>query len=388
MRVLYLNPFSQQVSGPDESLLSLLGAIIPLGIEAHVALPRPGPSVARYEALGVKVHYLPLTFLKRRMRIIEALSLPFRLIRGALAVARLVKRERIHLIHTNMEVVLDGSVASRFLRVPHVLHYRGNTQDSPKIVFDLLTRFWTLTSERIICISKATAGIFERRGLGGTVLALHNPVELDRFRVAVRSDEVRRQFGASEGDLLVGTIGRVHPRKDVATFLHACALALREVPRLKAVVVGGAEAPEEIRYEAELRALASQLGIEDRVTWAGARRDVPEVLKALDIFLLCSRHEGFGRVVAEAMAAGRPVIASREGAPIELIEEGRTGMLATPADPGAFAERIRALGHNPQLMARLGESGVTESGRFDSGAYAQRVQDEYVTLLALAAPRG
>ena len=248
------------MSGPDESLRTLLGALIPLGVEAHLVLPRPGPQVPRYEALGVKVHYAPLTILTRRVGL-QAALLPYRLARGTAAIARIVRREKIDLIHTNMEVVLDGAIASRLLRIPHVLHYRGNTNDDPKVVFDVLTRFWTRTAEKVFCISNATAEIFRKRGLGAKVETLYNPVDVEAFANAERSDEVRSELGAAPGELLVGTVGRIHPRKDVETFLRAAALVRTGHDNARFVVVGSAEAPEELEYEARLRSLASELGI-------------------------------------------------------------------------------------------------------------------------------
>ncbi len=373
MRVLYLNPFSQQVSGPDESLLTLLGALIPMGIEAHLVLPRPGPYVRRYEALGVRVHYAPLTILKRRPGL-GAVLLPFRLVRAVAAVARIARQERVDIIHTNMEVVLDGAIASRLLRVPHVLHYRGNTNDEPRFVFDILTRFWTATAEKVLTISHATAEIFRKRGLGAKIEVVYNPVDVDAFAKAERSDEVRRELGAGPSDVLVGTVGRIHPRKDVATFLHAAALVARVLSNYRFVVIGSAEAPEEVRYLAELEALAASLELGDRLVWAGARRDMPQVLKALDIFLLCSRHEGFGRVAAEAMAAGTPMVLSREGALPEVVASEGRGFLALPGDPQDFARRIAEMVGWPMNAAQFRDV------RFDSRVVADRILRAYAAL--------
>ena len=128
-----------------------------------------------------------------------------------------------------MEVVLDGSVASRLWRIPHVLHYRGNTLDQPRWAFDALTRFWAGTSYRVIAISEATAEIFRKRGLGARVTALHNPVDVEAYLRARRSDDVRQQLGAGPGDILLGTVGRIHPRKDLETFLRAAALLAETV---------------------------------------------------------------------------------------------------------------------------------------------------------------
>jgi glycosyltransferase involved in cell wall biosynthesis len=374
LRVLYLNPFSQEVSGPDESLRTLLAALIPLGVEAHLVLPRPGPQVSRYEALGVKVHYAPLTILSRRPGPGAAL-LPLRLARGAAAVARIARRERIDVVHTNMEVVLDGAVAAWLLRLPHVLHYRGNTNDDPKVVFDALTLFWTATAARVFCISSATAEIFRKRGLGEKVEVLYNPVDVEAFAGAARSDEVRRELGAGPADLLVGTVGRLHPRKDVATFLRAGASLARSRPDVRLAVVGSAEAPEEVCYARELRALAASLGIADRVIWAGARRDMPRVLKALDVFVLCSRNEGFGRVVAEAMVAGTPVVASDEGAMPELAALSRGAVaLAPPMDADGFAKA--ALGASP------GGPDPRVAGAFAARTAAEAVHRSYVAALS------
>ena len=95
-------------------------------------------------------------------------------------------------------------------------------------------------------------------------------------------------------------------------------------PRARFVVVGAPEGAAEEAYLSQLRATAASLGISDRLLFAGARRDMPAVFQALDVFVLSSRHEGFGRVVAEAMAAGIPSVVTREGALPELVTEGTT----------------------------------------------------------------
>ena len=144
------------------------------------------------------------------------------------------------LIHSNMEVVLDGGLAARLTGIPHVLHYRGNTVDEPKRVFDVLTRLWTTLSDQIFCISHRTAEIFVRRGLGRKVEALYDPIQVRAFAEAERSRSVRADLGASDGDLLVATVARLHPRKDIETFLRASAQVARAVPASRFAVVGAA----------------------------------------------------------------------------------------------------------------------------------------------------
>jgi glycosyltransferase involved in cell wall biosynthesis len=379
LRVLYLNPFSQEVSGPDESLRTLLRTLIPMGVEAHLVLPRPGPQVPWYEALGVKIHYAPLTILKRRPGLSAAL-LPLSLARGVSAIIRIARRERIDLIHTNMEVVLDGSVASRMLHLPHVLHYRGNTNDDPKVVFDVLTRFWSATAEKVFCISDATADLFRWRGLTAKVDTLYNPVDIEAFAEAERSDQVRQELGAHPSDLLIGTVGRIHPRKDVETFIRSAALVARDRADSRFVVVGTAEAPEEVAYEKRLRGLAAELGIGERLTWAGARRDMPRVMKALDVFALCSRKEGFGRVVAEAMAAEVPCIVTNDGALPEVLGNDSPRQYPAPGSSLGFATAILDLLNDGPYRASEASRGRARASTFAVGQVARAAFQTYLAL--------
>lgn len=382
MRVIYLNPFSQEVSGPDESLRSLLADLIPRGLEAHVVLPAPGPQVARYQALGAQVHFEPLAILRRNVSVATA-AYPGQLARSVWALRSLARRLDADLIHTNMEVVLDGGFAARSLGLPHVLHYRGNTLDRPKLVFDALTAFWTRTADRIFCISNATAEIFRRRGHDGRIEVLYNPVDLSRFRQGPPSAELRAALGAGPDELLIGTVGRIHPRKDLETFIRAAAQVSHQAPRARFVIVGAAEADVEIAYATQLESLVREVGLTGKVVFAGARRDIPDVLRALDIFVLTSRHEGFGRVVAEAMATARPIVVSDEGAPPELVERGRFGLCAAPQDPADFARQILDLLAGPERAAAMGAAAAAAAFQFEAGHIGSRVWERYQSLTTL-----
>jgi glycosyltransferase involved in cell wall biosynthesis len=381
MRILYLNPFSQEVSGPDESLRTLLGSLVPAGVEAHVVLPAPGPPVERYQAAGAQVHFAPLAPLRRSLGP-DAALFPFALGRGTAAVRRIARTVGAELIHTNMEVLLEGGLAARALRLPHVLHYRGNTLDSPKWVFDGLTALWTATADHVYCISHATAAVFERRGRGAKVEALYNPVDVRAFASAVRSEETRASLGCRPGQRLIATVGRLHPRKDLETFIRAAAQVASTHGDVHFAVVGVAEAPVEQDYQRRLLDLVRELSLGERLTFAGARRDMPAVMGALDLFVLTSRHEGFGRVVAEAMAAGRPIVVSDDGAPPEIVERGRYGLCARPGDPDDFARQIRRLLDDSAQAGALAGAARAAASRFDADVIAQRVLARYRALIA------
>jgi glycosyltransferase involved in cell wall biosynthesis len=150
------------------------------------------------------------------------------------------------------------------------------------------------------------------------------------------------------------------------------------------VVVGRAEAPIELDYETRLRALVQELSLQDHLTFAGARRDMPAVMAALDVFVLTSRHEGFGRVVAEAMAAARPVVVTGEGAPPELVDAERYGLVARAADAADFARQIlRQIDGSDATRERARQAGE-RAHTFDAAATARRV---HVLYERLAPPR-
>jgi len=112
--------------------------------------------------------------------------------------------------------------------------------------------------------------------------------------------------------------------------------------------------------ETELRSRATDLGISDKVIFTGARRDVPRLLKAMDVFVLPSVHEGFGFALLEAMISSLPVVASQVGGIPEVVENGRTGLLVPPADPHALAEAIVRLLSDDTLRLTMGRAGYDQ----------------------------
>lgn len=163
--------------------------------------------------------------------------------------------------------------------------------------------------------------------------------------------EVRRTLGASEGCFLIGTVARLAPQKALDVLLEGYALYRRQaaVPSRLALVGTGP-------LRAELEARARGLGIADEVVWAGFREDIPAVMNALDLFALTSVYEGFGLVLLEAMASGRPVVASRVSAIPEIVTHGVTGLLVAPRQPAELAHAFKVM-EEPQRRTEYGEAG-------------------------------
>lgn len=180
-------------------------------------------------------------------------------------------------------------------------------------------------------------------------LEIPSMVDLAEFDPAARAP-TRAALGVTEGELLIGWVGRLDRKKRVEDFI-AAALSLTDLPRARFVVVGGPDAfmPE---YADELRRLAAPLG--DRIIFTGDRKDVPGLLAAMDVFCWLSRGEGMPHVIAEAGAAGLPVIATPDNGALQQITDGQTGLFVPHEDPAAVAAAIRRLAGDAALRARLG----------------------------------
>jgi glycosyltransferase involved in cell wall biosynthesis len=220
---------------------------------------------------------------------------------------------------------------------------------------------------------------------GAPIRVLHNAVDLRRFSpcgAAADLDALAGLAPAPPGALRVGLVGTFGWWKGHETFLQAVA-QVRDLP-LRAYVVGGAvyDTAGSQRTRQELEGLAARLGIANRVAYTGFVDDVAPVMRALDIVVHASTEpEPFGMVIAEAMACGRPVIASRAGGAAEIIDDGADAIGHPPGDVDALAGAIRRLAVDPDLRASLGAAARRAAERrFDRARLAAELAPLYIEL--------
>jgi glycosyltransferase involved in cell wall biosynthesis len=204
--------------------------------------------------------------------------------------------------------------------------------------------------------------------------------ELFRPRPEIRA-EARARLGLSAANRVVGTVGRLETRKGTAVLLEAAArLVKKELPDLRVLVVGDGPLRD------ELPALAARLGITDHVVMLGDRSDVPEVLAALDVFVLPSRTEGMSNALLEAMATALPVVATAVGGNPEVVSAEMTGVLVPPDDVMAMADAVMRLATSPILAAELGAAARRQvEERYGARAMVRRLEAVYAAV-ADAAP--
>jgi glycosyltransferase involved in cell wall biosynthesis len=288
---------------------------------------------------------------------------------------------RPDLVHLNDVVCVSraGILAARRARLPAICHLRAmawrNHADRR------LSRYL----RGYICISQAVDA-YQRR-LGGRTAPswiVYNGLDLAEFAEDPQrtARETRCELGLSADDQVVGCVGRLVAWKGQEVLLRALAELAAEFPRLRGLIVGAPESGGQ-GYVDELRRMSASLGLEDRVVFTGFRRDVPQLLRAMDILAHTSTApEPFGRVLIEGMAAGVAVIGAAAGAVPEIIADGVNGRTVPPNDPQALAEALTyALSHpaERERWCRAARDAVAQ--RFTTEAYVQGVQRVYEELL-------
>ena len=290
---------------------------------------------------------------------------------------RWAKKRKIKLIHQNNGFDLGSLLLSRILRVPLVAYQRGEEWNSPAVRWLARGVRHYIANSATTLASLTSLGIRSQR-----VSLIYPPLDLGEFdnrRPPVLS---RSGFGLDTSALCFAIVGILVPWKGQIVFLKAARRVLDRVPNARAVIVGGA--PHDGKsYVDELKSLACDLGIADRVIFTGFRADVPEILKLVDVVVHASiSPEPFGRVIVEAMAMRRPVVASRAGGPLEIIEDNRNGFLVPPGDHEALASRIIELLEDRALSARIAEAAYRDvESRFSAEKHAREVQQVYETVL-------
>lgn len=203
-------------------------------------------------------------------------------------------------------------------------------------------------------------------------------VRVDRTHVIANGVSLERfaPRTVARGVTKILTVANLRKEKAHEVLIAAAAMLTPRYPHLQFLFVG--DGPR----AAELRALASKLGVEAQVRFLGHREDVPALLADADVFVLPSRSEAFPNGAIEAMASGLPVVASRVGGLLDLIEDDRTGLLVSPDDPLALADAIESLILSPTRAAMLGTAAREEvTQRYSFDRMVQAFEDLYVSQL-------
>jgi glycosyltransferase involved in cell wall biosynthesis len=384
MRVLYVS-HTAATSGAEVSLLELIEGL-PAGVSPVVACPE-GDLASACRVRGVPVEPIPAFEASFRLHPMHTVRGLLQMLRAARAVRRSARRHRPDIVHANsVRAGLAGAGAWLRGGPPMVVHVRDCLPRGA--VTGVIRRVLGRAAAKVIANSAYTAGSFTGTSPRGDVLILHSPIDLERFDPGrVDREQARARLGL-EDEPALAVVGQITPWKGHVTALQALALSKPRMPKVKLLVVGSVKfAAAATRYDNEeylrsLEATARELGLEENVRFTGERDDVPAVLRAIDLLLVPSAEEPFGRVVVEAMAMETPVIATRVGGPAEVIDDRVTGRLVAPGDPEAWAAAILELMAAADLRREMGRRARGAALRFDRGRHVEQVVAVYRDVLA------
>ena len=359
MKVLYVN-HTAEISGGERSLLDLRGGL-PGDVVARAACPR-GDLYGALQEVGVSAS--PITGTAGSLRL-HPLHTPRALAEMALAAAqvrRIARREGSEIVHANSvrTGILAGLARARAATVVHVRDCLP-----PGVASTATLRLIGAAATAVVANSRYTASSLGSLVPAERVHVVHNGIDLQRWSPGrIDRDRARAALGrAGERALLLGVVAQLTPWKGQDTAVQALGMLCREGVDAHLLLVGSAKfRSPAARYDTQgyvrrLERLVAENGLTDRVSWLGEREDVAALVRALDVVLLPSWEEPFGRAVLEALALGVPVVATDVGGPREIITDGREGLLRPPRDPRAWAQAIGVLAGDDQLRERMGGLG-------------------------------
>jgi glycosyltransferase involved in cell wall biosynthesis len=229
---------------------------------------------------------------------------------------------------------------------------------------------------RIIAVSSQIERVLSQKYGRGKVVQIHNGICLNRVRLTKSTEETRKGLGLTTGRRLIGTVGRLTAVKGHAHFLLAARQLLEDGEDLHFVIVGDGPLLDQLREKAE------ELGIKDNVMFLGHRDDTYDLLRAMDIFVLPSLHEGIPMVMLEAMALARPVVASRVGGIPEVLTDQVHGLLVSAGNPVELTRACEKFLKNQVLAESCGRAGQMRiEQEFSSEAMGEKVASLYQELV-------
>lgn len=375
IRVLYIAPAGER-GGAETVLLQLLQHVDRTQFELIVVCFQEGNFLTEMKKAAVDVEVLPagrFRDIRRARKVISQL-------------VRIIHSREIHLVHCNgTGAHLYGSLAARMCGVPSVYHLHDVLECSwsKQGLVHLLA--FLVPPTAIVAVSHYVASCFRETWRSGREIhVIHNGIDLRGTEN--RKPETCLTFEEWEWPVQSPVFlwcGRLQRWKGAHVFLEAAALVKQQMPSARFLVVGGTLLGMDAAYQGQLQALAKALNLNGSLRFTGHVPDVRRFMAAADVIVHSAiQPEPFGLVVLEAMAVGKPVIAARDGGPMEIVEEPTTGLLVTPRNPKGLAEAMIRLLQDDDLRLKMGKAGKNRAERlFNISQTIQQFEGLYRKLV-------
>jgi len=376
------------IGGPARHAIILSDRLRHRGYETLLVLGSPGPTEGSFEDLtaspAFRVFKLPA--LGRRVR-------PFADLRVGLSLVKLIRTERPDIVHTHTaKAGALGRLAAFVCNMTRhdgqkclVVHtFHGNVLSgyfgrATTTLTRLMEQALARITDVIITISETQRReIVDKFRIAPTDKVAVVPLGLDFGEIQNSAEDrsIRSELVIGSNDVVFGYVGRFVPIKDLPTLMSAFAIVIERVPSAKLLLVGDGDRRHEIE------SLAAGIRIGDAVRFTGWRRDIGRVYGGVDVVVLASRNEGTPVALIEALAAGRPVVATRVGGVIDVVRDGETGLLVPPGNANALADAMIRLALSASERERMGAAGRRQMiDQFTSDRLVKNIDALYSTAL-------
>jgi glycosyltransferase involved in cell wall biosynthesis len=305
----------------------------------------------------VRDRNIPLTILPELVREVN----PFKDLSALWKLYRLMRSNGFTIVHTHSSKAgVLGRIAARLAGTPIIVHtvhgwsFHDHMAPLTKKIYVTLERLAAAFTDAMIVVAERDIRKGQKEGIGrrGQFHLIRSAIPLDEFQPDGANREVSRaELGLPQNVPVLGNVGRFSPQKNPLDWIKIAGILGNKLPDCHFLLVG--DGPMRVEVENELAAQK----ISDRTILTGLRRDVPNMMAAMDVFLLTSLWEGLPRVIPQAMAMRLPIVAYRVDGTAEIIQNGETGYLCTPGKISGVADHCLNLLSNPALRLQLGQNG-------------------------------
>lgn len=360
-------------------LLPLVDRLSAEGFEVHSACS-PGPEIEELRSRGYRI---------RTVRILRRIS-PLSNLISVLELFRYIKQERFDVVHVHTPVAgILGRIAARLSGVPliiytaHGFYFHDGMPKWKKEIVIAVEKFMGIFFTDIIFTQSEedrTAAIQRRIISPGRIFHIGNGVDIKKFdieNIDVKPTVKRRDLGIKPDARVIGFIGRIVREKGIVDLVEAFKKVLREVPGAVLLVIGDhLSSDRDHTTKKEVLSLIDKYGLAENIVFTGQRRDINELLAVVDVFVLPSYREGMPRSIIEAMAMGRPVVATDIRGCREEVVDGVTGLLVPVGDPESLAGAISTILRHEALALKMGRAGRARArDEFDEEKVLARQSD-------------
>ena len=372
-RVLFVSPWSC-LYGAELCLLEAAAGLNRQRFSPTVVSTGEGPLLAELRAAQVPVKVLKMPYMTHQ----GAQSLEFLrgLVPAVVRLARYIRRSQFDIVYNNILQNPYGALAARMAGVPCLWHIHEVGKNP--LLRKGITTVAELLADRLVVVSQAVGAMFSSRAQH-KIRLVYNGIDTQHFHPnAFDPTAARHALSIQSSQPVVGIVSRLHPSKRH----HDLFLAMSEVrqrwPDCLLLVAGDGTA----EFEQNLKLTACRLGLEENIRFLGYMAEIRKVLAALDVLVLPSHHEAFGRTLIEAMAMAKPVVATNVGGMPEAVSPD-TGLLVPAGNPKELAAAISFVLEDPERAAEMGNRGRERVlAQFSMGKYIQGLEDVMIEILA------